>query len=206
MISETGDNLNIVLIVDYLPHHHWMAFLSWYSFNKILPDAKFFVICNRSLMSVGLFEWAKSCDLFFTILKKNSVENHVKYLLDKQLLNYPILTITPEILALRELDENYIKFFDAPRLISKKIQIINQLDSYGTEENLYVDAKENKICPFVSYENGWGKFCLLEWENKNKYPFSPFLKYLRGDVSINEIRINELWNSVTPLFLTLNRN
>lgn len=179
---ETGENLNILIVCDYIPKHNWMSFFSWYSLNKNLPDAKVSIICNRKLMSYKLFDWTRKCNVPFQILKENTIENHLKYLFDKNWIKTPLLVISPEILAVREL--NY------------EIKDIQELKDF-------VNSKENKINTFVNYSEGFGKYKITE---ENRHPFIQFNQYFQGELSLNEVKIEELFKNATPLFITLTRN
>ena len=70
---------------------------------------------------------------------------------------------------------------------------------------LYSQAKNNNISNFVSYSDGWGTFNLTTWINKNDYPFNPFYKFNKSLLSLNERRIDELWQSATNIFSVLFR-
>lgn len=57
-MENTGDGLSIVVECQYLKHHHWMAYASWYSLKKNLPDAHIIIYCKREKGHDPLFQWA----------------------------------------------------------------------------------------------------------------------------------------------------
>ena len=61
-------DLSISILCNYLPHHNWMAFASWYSIYKNLPDAKVKIFCDKSIMTIEqeLFIWTSKVQVEFT--------------------------------------------------------------------------------------------------------------------------------------------
>jgi len=49
------DLSNITIVCECLPCHDWMAFASWYSLSKRLPDSKISIECRHC----HLFGWAR---------------------------------------------------------------------------------------------------------------------------------------------------
>jgi len=110
-ISNTGNGLEIVLSCEYLPHHDWMSFVSWYSVSKNLPDAKFSIRCLRNNTETQLFNWPKRCNVVFSQYKG----------LKKQLIE-STLEIEPHIMAIREYANNNV--------ISVKEELVSTFVSY----------------------------------------------------------------------------
>jgi hypothetical protein len=62
----TDKDLRIVISCNYLPHHHWMAFASWYSIYKNLPDAQVKILCGKSsYLDQVLFGWTAKFQVDF---------------------------------------------------------------------------------------------------------------------------------------------
>jgi len=61
MIDHTGTNLGIIIDCDYGVGHHWMAFASWYSIYKNLPDAQMIVRPKRGMSKLLIFNWTYKC-------------------------------------------------------------------------------------------------------------------------------------------------
>jgi hypothetical protein len=98
-MNEYGKNLLILIKCEYVNHHDWMSFLSWYSIRTNLPDAKMCVLCKRGMYTTkSLFSWVYKCKIPFIQYKdKYSTENICK--------NTKILEITPEIACIDVLKE-----------------------------------------------------------------------------------------------------
>lgn len=56
-VSETGENLVIIIKCEYIPHNNWMTFFSWYTVQKYLPDAKCVILCKRNVYKLPLYNW-----------------------------------------------------------------------------------------------------------------------------------------------------
>ena len=191
-ISLTGKNLNILISCDYTIIHNWMTFFCWYCLEKNLPDAKVFIVCNRTPLNSFLFAWTKRCKVPFEIVKKSSIESHVE-LAKKRGYEGSLLVISPDMAAIRDFGESD---FDQNSLYGK---------TYFADENLCCDAKEEKPCVFARYSKGWGKFVTSSWINKSSSPFTKENRYALGDMTVNEVRIGRLWNLVSHLFQTVSR-
>lgn len=70
MISKNGKGLTIGIDCEYRRHHHWMAFASWYSISKNLPDAKVSIFCERGIDKYHLFNWTHKISVPFSFNKK----------------------------------------------------------------------------------------------------------------------------------------
>lgn len=62
-MSATGKNLNLIIICKYCRHHDWMAFASWYSIYKNLPDANVSIYYDPPEIDELLFTWTDKCKL-----------------------------------------------------------------------------------------------------------------------------------------------
>ena len=81
-MTEMGGGLNLLIKCHYLPHHNWMAFSSWYSVTKNLPDAKMLIYCDKSQTAVGcaLFDWVRKVGASFSY--KNNAEYNAEIFCD----------------------------------------------------------------------------------------------------------------------------
>jgi hypothetical protein len=70
-------------------------------------------------------------------------------------------------------------------------------------DELVSEAKEDKFTPFVSYENGCGKFVVSEWINKEAYPFPYADDFVTDQVCANEIQILRLWKQMNNAYSLL---
>lgn len=170
-ISKTGNNLAIVINIDKNPFSPWMAFCSWYSILKNLPDADVF-ICAKSdfLKSDTVSNWAKRCDINFF---QYGDQNYLNRLKDKFSSNYEkTLFISPDVMA---------------------------VDVYLKDE--IVSSKSKEFATFVTYSDGVGNFVLTECINKNVLPFGNISsRFVTSKMSVNESRIIKIWKKAEKLY------
>jgi len=70
-------------------------------------------------------------------------------------------------------------------------------------KNILSEAKEDKFTPFVSYEEGCGKFVMADWINSNEYPFPYADNLMSTDACVNEIQVLKLWKQMNTLYALL---
>lgn len=200
MITTTGKGLNILISCDYMPCHSWMSFLAWYSFYRNIPEAKVVVACNRLPMKHQLFDWTKRCDVPFSLFKPDSSFNHLRYFIDKKIISFPVLILSPDVVVVRELND--VSAFDNS-FSEKKATFLTEMTEtvLSYDKSLVFDVKGQDFATFVTYENGWGKFVTSSWINKDMHPFTPLWKYDDVEMSTNERRLSGLWRDCIPLFL-----
>lgn len=130
-ISNTGDGLSIVIKCDYVPHHDWMSFASWYSITKNLPDAKVRMVCKRSGTPLQMFRWTRKVRVPFI---QSSIEPQP---------TSDDLWITPDVMA--------VSTYDAENLgpVSVKENVVFTFASYLKGCGKFVLGEWiNKRCPF----------------------------------------------------------
>jgi hypothetical protein len=181
MISPTGHGLNILISCDYTPEHNWMSYLCWYSIKKTLSDAKVFVCSRRINVSGSFFIWTKKFSVPF---KMYNGEYKFENVFDQKSL----LIVSPHIVAIRDFEEAGM----SPELKEDPCLLDNT--------NLLKDASTNDFCVFCSYLNGWGNFVTSEWINNTTCPLLIFKKFSKSNMTINEKRIEKIWNNSIPLF------
>lgn len=202
MVTNTGKNLNILVVCDYTPCHHWMSSLAWYSFYRNLPEAKVAVACNRLLMKHQLFDWTKRCDVPFALRKSDTPFSHAKYFVEKNILSFPLLILQPDVVAVRDLQNSAV--FDGDSFSTHKaIFLTEAIEPIEKDLPLVFDVKGQDFQTFMTYENGWGKFVTSSWINKEIHPITPLWKYEDVNMTANERRLAELWKDFTPLFLAV---
>ena len=200
MITSTGENLSVLICCDHSISSDWMTFLSAYSFSKYLPEAKIAIACQRKDIRRNLFMWAKKLNFNFEILKTSDSLSYLRYFIEKDKLSLPALIVSPDIICVRELEQN--SFLHSTKNYKKNdFYLVNDLNSnFEEKSDLYCDVKEDKIVNFVTYSNGWGNFNLSSWINKDEYPFHPLAKYNRTLLGLNERRLDDIWMSATNIF------
>ncbi|RDJ35318.1 MAG: hypothetical protein DWQ19_10920 [Crenarchaeota archaeon] len=117
IISPTGKNLDIVISCDFLPHHNWMSFASWYSIYKNLPDAKVRILCKRTQFVSDFFKWTFKCKVPFIQYTDHYVfrENELK--------------ITPDVMAIDIYDKDALGPIDVR--LEEKSTFITYLHGCG---------------------------------------------------------------------------
>lgn len=214
MVTETGANLDIVILAE--AKEDWQAFASWYSINHYLPDANITMICNRNYdVQFQSFQWAKRLtvrhsyrnpeDDKILMVLNTLLETKQKKYWDKRvlLIKTPILFVD----VLNDIDlfkEKFILndlacYFNGPLIDLEEIVnnyfLLNQLNN--TNKMLYQEVKTcNKHCSIVSCFKGCGR-----WINTMKgCPFSGASGMLTENMTINEIKVNDLWRKMVHLY------
>lgn len=172
-----------------------MSFLCWYSISKNLPNVNVLVACNRTPMKNNLFGWARRCNVPFVLHKPMPSDIQIKYLQQEKLIQDTALFLHPATVAIRDFEDGD---YD-PKALDGQIVHLDALSDLGC------DAKEDKPFVFATYLSGWGKFVTSEWINRLSCPFTPDNRYLQGSMTVNEVKIGQLWKSVIPLFQTVSR-
>lgn len=205
MISETGENLSVLICCDHVFAHDWMTFLSYYSFRTFLPDAKLAIACERNSLIYDLFKWAKRLDLNFEIIKPKNKLEYLQYFQNKNKIDIPCLITTPDIICLKEWSVDFLPEQNKNYIKNNFMFIQNIKEEFVENENLYCCIKENKISHFATYSNGWFDFNMSVWINKKDYPFYPSFHQNKNLMSFNEKKMYELWKSCSLLLEVLFR-
>jgi hypothetical protein len=163
MITKTGDNLIITISCEYLPHHNWMAFASWYSISKNLPDAKCLILCKRGLYKINLYEWTHKCKVPIYYLKDIESFDKSKVGLSDVV---EVKNIKCSVMAINTWNENSIGPFDV---------------------NTDFD------CTFVDYFSQCGKFNGKDWVGKLNSPFEYVDSFYSDSLNLNENKVLKLW-------------
>lgn len=205
MIGITGERLSVLLCCEHLLHHDWMSFVSWYSFQRNLPDAKFSILCTRAGMKYDIFRWTKRAGIQFQISRNSDPMHRLAYAIKKDMVTLPTLIIRPEILCVREFD-NDPNYLNGNHHKGSCIFVSEDGASSTYDERLCCEAGENEFCNFVTYEKGWGNFKIDPWVNKSGNPLQRRLKHSEFATGINERRIASIWNGATEVFYCMSRS
>ena len=95
------DNLKFTISCEYIPHHSWMSFASWYSLSKFFPDAEVSISIKRSIPTRDLFHWTDKCKVK-RIFHSNIIKEDSEINFNKEIV------LSPSIMAVRDYDENFI--------------------------------------------------------------------------------------------------
>lgn len=117
-----GDFSRVVLKCECIPCHDWMAFASWYSFRKFIPDVSF---CVSVRIKSPIFRW---------VTRLSSICRRI---------NPEDIVLSPTVIAVREFDGDWTV---SP---SKSQDQTCLVDYSGGCGNFVVDDWINKNqCPF----------------------------------------------------------
>jgi hypothetical protein len=187
MISYLGEGLNITISCDYLPGHNWMSYLCWYSINQNLPDAKVNIVCKRNNVSGTMFLWTKKIGIPFKMYNGSSCEETIEL--------RPTVIVPPYCMCVRDFEESG---FDASTIKEGDLLYLNDTD-------LVSKASSDDPSSFCSYKRGWGHFITADWIHKEECPlyFLFVKKFSKQGMSLNERKIESLWNASLKLFQTI---
>lgn len=218
MISETGKNLHVLILTE--PDKNWQTFATWYSIYKNWPDALTIIVSNRNgEMPFESFQWAKRLNI--PLIHRNPFVEEtecldllaaIKMAQDRNYLGDFILVIRPLMMAIDVLDSNFLKCLNESKSWNDRgVWYLNKcnLDSliedfylgdWNGPENinpLWVEANQSKqLCCLTSCKKGCGR-----WIDTSKgCPFSSANGLISDDMTVNELRINDLWRKMVPLF------
>jgi len=195
MISSLGNGLTIAINCDYLPHHDWMSFLTYWSIAKTLPDCKVLATCVRQKMNMDIFNWPRKCNVQFA---------YHKPMVDEELYNFimtspkfektkSLLFVKPEIIFVRDFEE-----------ANFPVEKIHDFKGISEIDGLVSDSKSENSTVCCDYSNGWGKFVTSKWINKTSIPFSRIDFSCMG-MTVNENRIAGIWKSASKIYPSLSR-
>ena len=232
MISDTGENLSVLVVSEASVPNEWMSYAAWYSLLKNAPDAKTSISCQRTDKRMHqLMNWANRLKINYEYHNKFSKENVVinKFhsivcALNRGFIKLPFLVIDPDIILIRELQLGVLNekkklirsvgdkawFFSdfSPKDFENIFDLYavgktDLLEDYDIEERLVIGTRDNAGF-FVSVEDGVGRFNTRTWIDKNKgCPFGKAFRFYKDEMSVNEKKVLELWGQMAPLFGTV---
>ncbi len=203
---STGDGVSVLICCDYTPQHHWMAFAAWYSVYQNMPDAEVGIMCNRIEMGRKCFHWAPRCNVKFDLHRPLPWTEQIKQAIDNEFLKPPVIAIKPYVMAIRPFDDVWREYLslniDATDLITA------QTNSFSVDcvpLDICLKAKEETPATFVTYQEGWGKFVTAKWIDKAACPFLKTNLFRKGELTINEKKIAELWERMARVYQAVSR-
>lgn len=126
-VTPIGGGLKVLINVDYTFNHDWMAFASWYSINKNLPDAEVKILCKRNTSNYQIFNWPSRCNVKFSYIPHIDDEN--------------FLQITPDVMAVSDFNAESMGPIDC------KMNEISTFVSYLNGCGLF-RFSDKEYCPF----------------------------------------------------------
>ncbi len=166
---------------------NFMSFACWYSLHKNLPDANILLACERpEEMKMDLFQWVYRLQIpFFYYQKTDPITQAIQT--DKA--TYPILTLPCDTICLDTLDHTIIDKINDNKII--------------VGEELCLSAKNPETAVFCSLKEGVGAFVPSRWIYRGSHPFKNADMFSKGDLTMNERRIFQLWKKLGRIFDTL---
>lgn len=144
MSKVTGSGLNIIIECEYCTHHNWMAFASWYSISKNLPDAVTQIYCTRKTSNIPLFKWPGKVGAKFGY---GQIAPHGRQKMEEG----GFILITPDVLAVRQWDEKGHVVDAASEEMSTFVSYLNGCGKF------VMDSWINKIEPPFAKVNSFKK-------------------------------------------------
>jgi len=147
-VTATGDRLNILITCAYLPHHDWMAFASWYSIYRNLPDAEVAILCARGMQSDRIpFNWPYRCDIRY--FQHENIGKHYScpalnkpyaacIALTQDLIREPFFVIDCDVMALRSISSDILEQLNDPDITFGSNDSIWYFQSQGYERFIEV--------------------------------------------------------------------
>jgi hypothetical protein len=213
-MNSLGENLNVLILTE--PTQDWLAFSSWYSINKNLPEAKVAVVCVRNL-EVGFqyFQWMKRMRIPHRFV--NPADHREETILNALLMantegllpdGRDTLVITSHVMALQQLEAlpshacwagpDCLWVPKATAAVIKELVNSYMLADLGLSEVHFVQEAKEATNPgtFVSIRKGVGTWI----DTKKGCPFSSAASVMAEDITVNELRIVELWRKMVSLY------
>lgn len=191
MISFIGNNLNIGIIAGNDNNDAWMSYVLWYSIHRFLPDATMFILSKKRPDNPQALLWTHKAG----IRRQFSLSEE----------NYPLLLLSPGVIALKELDESIT-------------DTLNEINCgvfpggwfYGRKAStdlvaidISVKTPSDDLKPFAFYDGKCGLFNLKEWK-KEIPPFDEAHKLYSDNISLVEKRILDMWGSMSSAYNAMN--
>jgi hypothetical protein len=192
MVNELGDGLQVVIDAQQSWLDDWMSFAAWYSFSKIIPDANIAVVVTAKSKDRQHFSWARQLNVPVAYSQHDDWRLKAAEMLGRFGRSGPLLVAKPDVLAIRELDD-------------EAVEILNSSPLQNVSEKLAVEAKSEGLPCFVSCANGWGKFVVADWINSDEVPFAYVGRFSTGLPNANEVRIAKLWRQAGPIYTAVSR-
>jgi hypothetical protein len=225
MISETGEDLKVVILTQTA--EDWRAFASWYSVRTNLPDALVSIICHRTTrVEFQYYQWAKRLKIplkFVSPFYKERIGDTLSDLKGLPLIaNDKVLMLDYTTVVIDVLSPEWLAIFnnEDPRLIIDDHCLVSNnmtremvdaaIDNYTFTgdlkepvalKQLVFEAKDSEErAAIVSYAKGCGKWI----DTMIGCPFSNADGLVHDSMTVNELRIVNLWRKMVALFSTVN--
>lgn len=183
-IDEYGGGLTVVIRCKNRLVDDWMAFASWCSLKRSLPDAKIVVACERG--KHDMLKWCFRLGVPYVyhadFCRRASVKDVIK---KSKEVSGAVLWMTPDMTCHEPL---------SPRML----QLIASEEEWAGE--FCLPAKSEEIGVFCTINDGCGSFVLERWIDKAVHPMGGADRLRKGHLTTNERRVFALWKKVAALY------
>jgi hypothetical protein len=179
-IDQLGSGLRVIIQCEATGMDNFMAFASWYSFHKNLPDASVEIACARpDEIRFDVFPWAYRLRVPVFYHRKNEMPSYDE-------TTKPLLLASRYIMCLEPLDATMMKVFEGQMVVNA--------------DHHCFSAKNSNPAVFCSLSDGCGSFVPDKWIHKGGHPFGKADLFGRGELTVNEKRVFSVWKKLCPLY------
>ena len=221
MLNSTGNGLTILITTQYSLDCEWLSFAAWYSITHLLPDAEVVILCKRTEAELlYLYQWAYRLRIKFYQFKGIKTDSddqdrsyYISKAIQKNLVNFPLLVVNSDIMAIREFSRTTLKAFNETKLaLNKSIWYFREAaDSILSDEilipELCSDVTTNDITSFIHLSEKCGNFYRKDATpaSSGHWSFAIMPYYAPAVMSINEKKVFDLWARMSDIFSVLNQ-
>lgn len=222
MISETGENLSVVIRTQTA--EDWKTFATWYSIQKNLPDATVSILCHRTTrVEFQFYQWAKRLNVPIKFINPFYKEKLGDQLYDLKInLKDVVLMLDYYAVVTDVLPPDWLDLLNNPEpllviddhcVLSRRVAadvLDGVIDHYAFKGSLREPAITTSLIPeakdaedpsaVVSYAKGCGKWI----DTMRGCPFSNADGLILDRMTVNEMRIVQLWRKMVALFGAVN--
>lgn len=207
MITETGDNLHVLIVTEI--DQDWQAFATWYSVYKNIPNATVEIACVRNRNKTTpfqCFQWCKrlSVPIFYTTPHLDEYMTRLSLIpssvLCKTVLIMPSLTMFVDVLdqkLINEANSNESFFWSDKNIWIFKGLTRETICNDPSPREIVKEAKETEdLWSLVDCQKGCGKWI----PSLRGCPLSNAGGLISEEMTVNENRIIELWKRMVALY------
>lgn len=183
-IDNLGDGLSVVIACEATGLDNFLAFASWYSFSKNLPDARVAVACRRpDSPRFDAFRWVRKVGVPFFYHKTQ--KDPVGEATARGHASHPVLRVPPDVMCLAPFGDGEVDLF---------------LGRGVVDGGAVAGAAAGEVSALCSVRGGCGSFVPAAWIDNGGHPFGKADRFFKGQLTLNERRIFSLWKKSCPLY------
>jgi hypothetical protein len=203
-----------------------MSFASFYSIQKILPDAKFVMAIRRTNRLDMMFPWPSKCRvkmLSYTLPENIWEPAFIALSASKAGYTQPMVVIEAGTMAIRSPSNQLISDMEKTGILKGRNNstwyfkgVVDELllkippsistEGFITMSDFSSDAQSGELPLFVSCGDSVSKFVTAEWIDKVEYPFPHAERFADSTtLTANEASVLKLWKMTDQVFSTVSR-